>query len=117
MIDTLKALSEESRLRILALLIEGDMCVCDIENELNMTQSNVSRHLSALRNSGIVDCSKKAQWAYYGINEQFKLDNQYLWLFLKEKLSQAPYDIESRIRNKLTQREGYAENLSTFKVL
>lgn len=117
MIDTLKALSEESRLRILALLIDGDMCVCDIETELNMTQSNVSRHLSALRNTGIVDCKKKAQWAYYGINEQFKQDNQYLWLFLKEKLSLAPYSVESRIRNRLTKGESNVEHLSTFKVL
>lgn len=91
MIDTFKALSEESRLRILALLIDGDMCVCEIENKLSMSQSNVSRHLSALKNSGIVDSKKKAQWTFYGISEQFKTDYQYLWLFLREKFNQAPY--------------------------
>ena len=59
-----KALAEESRLRILSLLIEGEMCVCEIEACLGMTQSNVSRHLSALKNSGILDSSKQAQWHY-----------------------------------------------------
>lgn len=117
MIDTLKALSEESRLRILALLIDGDLCVCDIESELNMTQSNVSRHLSALKSSGIVDSRKKAQWAYYGINEQFKSDNQFLWLFLKEKLSQPPYNTGVKSRDALTQKEGNATCLSTLKEL
>lgn len=105
MIDTFKALSEDSRLRILALLIDGDMCVCDIENELNMTQSNVSRHLIALKNSGIVDSKKRAQWAFYGINDQFKSDNQLLWLYLKEKLKQIPYDSSAKKSNSLVRNE------------
>jgi ArsR family transcriptional regulator len=105
LIDTFKALSEESRLRILALLIDGDLCVCEIEAKLSMTQSNVSRHLSALKNSGIVESKKKAQWAYYGISEQFKLDEQYLWLFLKEKFSQAPYLQWKNVRDEIICKE------------
>ena len=85
-----KALAEESRLRILSLLIEGEMCVCEIETGPGMTQSNVSRHLSALKNSGILDSSKKAQWAYYKISDQFKAENHSLWLYLQEKLIQMP---------------------------
>ncbi len=91
MIDMLfKALSEESRLRILAILIERDMCVCEIEICLNMTQSNASRHLTALKNCGILDCYKQAQWAYYKISEKFKTDDHELWSYLQRILPKIP---------------------------
>lgn len=51
MIDILKALAEETRLRIFAQIIKGDMCVCEIEECLELTQSNASRHLTALKKS------------------------------------------------------------------
>lgn len=85
-----KALSEESRLRILAILMERDMCVCEIEVCLNMTQSNASRHLTALKNSGILDCYKQAQWTYYKISEKFKTDDHELWSYLQRILPKIP---------------------------
>lgn len=91
MIETFKALSEESRLKILALLLDGEMCVCEIEDALKMTQSNVSRHLTALKSAGIIECNKSAQWVFYGISEKFKAENQHLWMLLQEKLNQDPY--------------------------
>ena len=95
MVDIFKALSEESRLRILALLMQNEMCVCEIEECLKMTQSNVSRHLTALKNSGIVDSYKQAQWAYYKISDKFKEENQNLWLYLVQKLKESPsYQID-----------------------
>lgn len=90
MIDIFKALAEESRLRILALIMQDEMCVCEIELCLKMTQSNVSRHLTVLKNSGIVDSYKKAQWVYYKISENFIEENQNLWLYLVEKLKESP---------------------------
>jgi len=99
MIETFKALAEESRLRILALLMDGEMCVCEIEETLGMTQSNVSRHLTALRNAGIIECNKSAQWAFYSISEPFKTEYQHLWMLLQEKLSQAPYLQWKQIRD------------------
>ena len=90
MVEIFKALAEESRLRILAILMEDEMCVCEIEECLKMTQSNVSRHLTALKNSGILDSYKKAQWAYYKVSDKFKEDNQDLWLYLVKKLKESP---------------------------
>jgi len=49
-----KALGDTSRLRILNLLLHGELCVCDIQYVLEATQPNVSRHLSYLKNSGLV---------------------------------------------------------------
>ena len=49
-----KALADSNRLRILNLLLHGELCVCDIQYVLEATQPNVSRHLSYLKNSGLV---------------------------------------------------------------
>ena len=90
LIEMFKALSEESRLRILALLLEEEMCVCEIEASLKMTQSNASRHLSELRKSGILESYKNAQWTYYRINEMFKKEHKELWNYLQIKLKEIP---------------------------
>ncbi|MFA9463126.1 MAG: ArsR/SmtB family transcription factor [Velocimicrobium sp.] len=90
MVDIFKALSEESRLRILAIVMEREMCVCEIEMCLNMTQSNASRHLTILRNCGILNCYKKAQWAYYQISENFMKEHNDLWEYLQNKIVELP---------------------------
>ena len=86
MTDIFKALAEESRLRILSLLIERELCVCEIEATLNLTQSNVSRHLTILKKCGIVSSQKDAQWTYYSISSEFKQDHSTLWQYLTEHL-------------------------------
>ncbi len=90
MIDLFKALSEESRLRILSILLKGEMCVCEIESSLNMTQSNASRHLNVLRQSGILLSYKKAQWTYYRMSDQFMEQNRELYDYLCVKLVYLP---------------------------
>jgi ArsR family transcriptional regulator, arsenate/arsenite/antimonite-responsive transcriptional repressor len=64
----LKAISNESRLRILNLLISrGELCVCDIEAILGATQTKVSRHLAYLRRSGLVSARRSGLWILYSI--------------------------------------------------
>src|SRR5210317_705819 len=66
-----KALGDETRLRIMALLIDGDeLCVCDIMAALNLPQSTVSRHLSSLRNVGLVEDRRQGVWMNYRINQK-----------------------------------------------
>ena len=55
-----------------------------------MTQSNVSRHLTSLKQCGILDSSKKAQWAYYKISDKFKEENKDLWHYIEQKLKESP---------------------------
>ena len=62
-----KALSDETRLRILCLLLDGELCVCDIMEVLQLPQSTVSRHLAYLKNSGWVDDRRCGVWMYYSI--------------------------------------------------
>lgn len=98
MVEIFKALSEENRLRILSLLLEGEMCVCEIEASLSLSQSNASRHLAALKQCGILNSFKKAQWTYYRINDRFKRENAGLWEYLQhglKELSTYPVDQEA----------------------
>ena len=62
-----KALSDETRLRILGLLLDGELCVCDLMAVLQLPQSTVSRHLSYLKNTGWVDDRRCGVWMYYSI--------------------------------------------------
>lgn len=64
-----KALADESRLRILALLLDGELCVCDLMAVLQLPQSTVSRHLAYLKNSGWVDDRREGVWMYYSIRD------------------------------------------------
>jgi ArsR family transcriptional regulator len=67
-VRTFKALSDETRLRILHLLIEaGEMCVCDIETVLGCSQTRVSRHLAILRNAGLIEDRRQGQWMFYSL--------------------------------------------------
>lgn len=98
MVEIFKALSDESRLRILALLCESDMCVCEVESALEIKQSNASRHLSALKHGGLLESYKKAQWVYYKLNRDFVSNNQNLWLYLEEKIRRLPSFEEDKRR-------------------
>lgn len=67
LLNTLKSLSDETRLRLINLLYEKELCVCDLMETLQVTQTKVSRHLSYLKNAGLVSDRKHAQWVYYSI--------------------------------------------------
>ena len=99
MVDIFKALSEESRLRILSILLDGEMCVCEIEASLSLTQSNAARHLNVLRQTGILLSYKKAQWTYYRWNEQFIEKHKELYDYLNIQLKDLP-TYPDDIRNK-----------------
>ncbi len=63
------ALADETRLRILSLLNEGELCVCDIIKVLKVPQSKVSRHLGYLRRSGLVEARKDGLWMHYKLSK------------------------------------------------
>src|SRR3989442_14177814 len=65
-----KALGDETRLRVVALLSHGELCVCHIEAALALTQPTASRHLGVLRAAGIVDTRRAGTWVYYRLADQ-----------------------------------------------
>ena len=66
----LKALSEESRLRVLSLLIERECCVCEVMQVMGVSQSKASRTLTALFDAGILKQRKQGRWVLYSIDHE-----------------------------------------------
>jgi ArsR family transcriptional regulator len=60
-----KALADETRLRILGLLLAGEVCVCDIHESLRIPQPKASRHLAYLRRAGLVETRRDGLWVFY----------------------------------------------------
>ena len=60
-----KALADRTRLRILAILASGEVCVCHIHGALGVPQPTASRHLAYLRKSGLVATRKEGLWVHY----------------------------------------------------
>lgn len=87
MIDILKVLADENRLRILNILSTYELCVCEIEVILEMTQSNVSRHLNRLKSERLIESSKDAQWVHYKSSESFEKQNKNLYNYLIENFN------------------------------
>jgi ArsR family transcriptional regulator len=69
LMNIFKALSEETRLRILKLLEHGELCVCDIVAALDMVQPKVSFHLNVLKKAGFLKDRKQGRWTHYLIDD------------------------------------------------
>ena len=64
-----KALADVTRLRILALLLTGEVCVCHIHESLRIPQPKASRHLAYLRKAGLVEARREGLWMHYRLAE------------------------------------------------
>jgi ArsR family transcriptional regulator len=63
-----KALSDETRLRILNLLLVRECCVCEVMQVLNISQTRASRNLNLLHDAGFLNVRREGLWAYYSID-------------------------------------------------
>ncbi len=68
LISFLKVISDETRLRMLLLLMEQELCVCEICEVLEISQPKVSRHLARMREAGFVRDDRQGQWVFYYAN-------------------------------------------------
>jgi ArsR family transcriptional regulator len=66
--DVMKALADETRLRMLNLIIERECCVCEVTQALSISQTRASRNLSMLRNAGLLKQRRKGLWTYYSLD-------------------------------------------------
>ncbi len=78
-----KALSDNNRLRIINLLLHGELCVCDIQYVLENSQPNVSRHLAYLKNSGMVLDRRDGYRIYYRLTDPGEATKRSLFDFLR----------------------------------
>lgn len=70
LVKSVKALSDETRIRILKVLCERDCCVCEVRQALDISQSRASRNLNILESAGFVCSSRDGLWIVYSINKQ-----------------------------------------------
>jgi ArsR family transcriptional regulator len=95
--QTLKALSDPTRLRIILLLhAEGELCVCDLMAVLKLPQSTVSRHLAYLKRSCWVDLRRQGLWMYYMLSRESCAVCRELLQTLKRHAADLPEAIADR---------------------
>ena len=68
-VDFFKCLSDPTRLNILKLVLnKQNICVCELQEQLELSQPKISRHLALLRTHGILLDTRQGQWVYYSVN-------------------------------------------------
>lgn len=86
-LNIFKALSDETRLRILKLLEHGELCVCDLFSALDMVQPKVSFHLSVLKDAGLITDRKEGRWVHYRLDDTDIL-RRFMLLTVMERVSE-----------------------------
>lgn len=81
-----KALGDPTRLRIVNLLLQGELCVCDLQKILGLTQSRVSQHLFYLKGAGLVSDSRRGYRVFYSLPRDESIAG--LVAFLRDALQQ-----------------------------
>jgi ArsR family transcriptional regulator len=80
-----KSFSDEARIRILFLLYnKNELCISDLEHILDFTQTKTSRHITYLKNAGLVTFRKHDQWVFYFLKEEVLEMIEQIFLFLKK---------------------------------
>lgn len=67
--QTFKALGDQNRLRIMKMLEQRELCVCEIRTILKLSNSTVSEHLAVLRDAGLIRDTKSGKWVNYHLNK------------------------------------------------
>ncbi len=94
-----KACSDLTRLRILFLLAERELCVCELVEVLEMPQGKISRHLAIIKNAGLVRDRREGTWIYYSLKEM----ETPLKRPLRTYLSEARFEQTDVDRDRLTE--------------
>lgn len=83
-LNLFRALSDETRLRIMVLLSKKELCVCQLEWTLNLSQAKVSRHLTVLKNAGLVQDRREGLWIFYSLTKPKNEVERIIQKFLKD---------------------------------
>jgi ArsR family transcriptional regulator len=107
LVKTFKALSDETRLRILNLLLERECCVCEVMQVLDISEPRASRNLSALYDAGFLKLMRQGLWALYSIDKE-GLEEHYVNLVeaVKKALEGNETALLDRQRLRQTERVG-----------
>jgi ArsR family transcriptional regulator len=97
LLNVFKALSDETRLRVIKLLENGELCVCDIFTALDMSQPKVSFHLNVLKEAGFLKDRKQGRWTHYRLDDS-DLFRRFLLMSVLERI---PKEAVAADRNRL----------------
>jgi len=92
-IKMFKALSDETRLRIYLLLLQGELCVCELVNILNIEQSRISHSVRILKEAGLVVNRREGKWIIYAVNPE--TENNRIIQILKNELKLPKQDLQN----------------------
>ncbi len=70
LINFFRAMGEETRVKIILMLLKEEMCICELIEELNLSQSAVSHHVKILKQAELVNDRRVGKWTFYSINKQ-----------------------------------------------
>ena len=115
LVQFFKALSDETRLRIMMLLTRGELCVCDLMFVLDEPQSKVSRHLAYLKHSGLTNSKRAGVWMHYRLKEPADDTQKVQVNFLKEKLTHLPEFRTDREKLLELKKQGGCKAMLKFK--
>ena len=91
-----KALADKTRLRILALIGNNEVCVCHIHDSLALPQPTVSRHLAYLRRAGLVDARRDGVWMHYRVTRSLDRNVQAVLRSAIDAVTNSPATAQDR---------------------
>ena len=111
MLRVFKSLSERTRLRIVRLLLEQDLCVCEMMFVLGLAQSRLSHQLRILRDAGLVEDTRDGQWIIYRIPPRARaVIAPLLELFSRDGATEAENETADRKKLKICLKNGVRKN-------
>ena len=101
LLKVFKALSDETRIRMLKLLQERELCVCEIMQAMRISQPRASRNLGVLKNAGLVNDRRDGLWVHYSTNKlRINVYNKQINLLMDKWLNDEKIIVEDRKRLK-----------------
>ena len=79
-----KALSDSTRLEILEMIKDKELCACQIIKKFNITQPTLSYHMKILKDVGLINCTKNGSWMHYSLNEKTIIELESFFRSLKK---------------------------------
>lgn len=83
------ALSDEARLQIIEILLDGEHCVCDLMTHIDAAQSRLSYHLKVLKDAGLVSDRREGRWSYYTLQREAFIEAEGLLAGLRPRAGRA----------------------------
>src|SRR3954453_8436764 len=108
LVSVAKAFADPTRVRVLAALQDGELCVCELCDALGVPQSTLSTHLQVIRDAGLVQTRKEGKWVYYALDQGKAILTGAVFNFFAPGLARdkAISGDKKRLKDRLACREG-----------